>query len=165
MCPTTSSAASARWRQNSMVLAISSLLEVSSLSSVSSFFLSLSSIYRNKTHLNALRHAANINIVAPARRTQFSAALSSPPPQGGAPPPALPYIHHSESSCLGQGVSIRTLPGTYENLWSSTLLGILPVVSTKNTNFYGVKASICIELGYLNQQDSNNNAVYNETNK
>ena len=135
MCPTTSSAASARWRQNSMVLAISSLLEVSSLSSVSSFFLSLSSIYSNKTHANTLHVMQQTNTVAPARLTQILAALSSPPLQGGAPPPALPYNHHSESSCLGQGVSIRTLPGTYENLWSSTLLGILPVGSTKNKHF------------------------------
>lgn len=59
-------------------------------------------------------------ITGPAPRTRLWAALSSPP-QRGHPPPSLPYVHHSESSCLGPGVSIWSLLGTCGNLWSSTL--------------------------------------------
>lgn len=125
MFPTTSSAASARSRQNSMALAISSLLGVSSVRIVSSLCLCL--IYRWITECCVQFNLAYIHFIMSSVLTQIWAALSSPPPQGGRPPPPQPYLHLCESSCLGWGVSIRSLPGTYGNLLSSTLSGTLPV--------------------------------------
>lgn len=98
MVPTTSSAASARSRQNSMALAISSLLGVSSVRIVSSLCLCL--IYTRITECCVQFNQSHIHFIMPGILTQIWAALSSPPPQGGRPPPPQSYLPLSESSCL-----------------------------------------------------------------
>lgn len=127
MCPTTSSAASARSRQNSMALAISPLLGVSSSSSTSSFCRCLFTEERHSSRGSR----PEVSLCLYLRLTQFGAALSSPPPQWTHPRPRLLPRHPSACSCLGQGVSKRSLHGTYGNRWSSIRSETPPVVEMK----------------------------------